>query len=103
MYSPKSQRNCPGFDLKNIKKEIELWQQLWSDKSNATNLIIFDILKEAKPFFPEAEKAMKILIAPPCTTCMVERSFNGLRRLKTWFRNTMGENRLNGQAMMSVH
>lgn len=48
-------------------------------------------------------KVLKILIALPCTTCTVERSFSNLRRLKTWLRSTMGENRLNGLAMMSVH
>lgn len=91
------------YDLHNIKNEMELWHQLWYDKPDPTNLAVVDVLKEAKTFFPETGKALKILIALPCTTCTVERSFSSLRRLKTWLRSTMGENRLNGLAMMSVH
>nr|CAI5860743.1 unnamed protein product [Callosobruchus analis] len=70
---------------------------------NSTDQTVVDILKEAKTFFPDTEKALKILIALPCTTCTVDRSFSSLRRLKTWLRSTMSENRLNGLAMMSVH
>jgi hypothetical protein len=37
------------------------------------------------------------------TIVAVERSFSILRRLKTYLRNTMGEERLNGLALMNVH
>lgn len=37
------------------------------------------------------------------TTRTVESSFSTLRRVKTWTRNTMGEDRLNGLYMLSVH
>lgn len=83
------------YDL-SIKNEIELWHQLWKDKHNVTELAV-------KVFFPETEKALKILIALPCTTCTVERSFSSLRRIKTWLRSSMVESRLNGLAMMSIH
>ncbi|GBP49700.1 52 kDa repressor of the inhibitor of the protein kinase [Eumeta japonica] len=85
------------------KIEVELWQQFWHNKPNSTDQTVVDILKEAKTFFPDTENALKILIALPCTTCTVERSFSSLRRLKTWLRSTMSENRLNGLAIMSVH
>ncbi|GBP42359.1 52 kDa repressor of the inhibitor of the protein kinase [Eumeta japonica] len=87
------------YNLPNIKIEVELWQQFWHNKPNSTDQTVVDILKEAKTFFPDTENALKILIALPCTTCMVERSFSSLRRLKTWLRSTMSENRLNGLAI----
>jgi len=37
------------------------------------------------------------------TTCTSERSFSSLRRLKTYLRSTMADNRLNGLAMLSIH
>lgn len=89
------------YNLPSIKIEVELWQQFWRDKPNSKDLTVIDVLKEAKQFFPDTTKALKILIALPCTTCTVERSFS--TRLKTWLRSTMGENRLNDLAMMSVH
>ena len=33
---------------------------------------------------------------------MFERSFSALRRLHTWLRNTMGQDRLNDLAIMSI-
>ncbi|KAK5643170.1 hypothetical protein RI129_007015 [Pyrocoelia pectoralis] len=76
------ERIAQFYDLPNIKNEIELWRQLWHDKPNQTSLTVVDVLKEAKPFFPETGKALKISIALPCTMCTVERSFSSLRRLK---------------------
>ena len=32
-----------------------------------------------------------------------ERSFSALRRLKTWLRSSMGEDRLSGLALLNVH
>ena len=39
----------------------------------------------------------------PVTTASAERSFSNLRRLKTWLRTTMGEDRLSGLALMSLN
>jgi len=39
----------------------------------------------------------------PVTTCSSERSFSTLRRLKTYLRNTTGEDRLNGLALLNIH
>jgi hypothetical protein len=39
----------------------------------------------------------------PVTTCSSERSFSSLRRLKTYLRNTIGEDRLNGLALLNIH
>ncbi|RZF44144.1 hypothetical protein LSTR_LSTR017028, partial [Laodelphax striatellus] len=37
------------------------------------------------------------------TTCTAERSFSTLRRLKSYLRNSCGQDRLTGLALMSVH
>ncbi|XP_065684766.1 zinc finger MYM-type protein 1-like [Hydra vulgaris] len=39
----------------------------------------------------------------PITTCECERSISTFRRIKTYTRSTMSENRLNGLALMSIH
>lgn len=91
------------YGLTNIKNEIELWKKIWEEKPESIKMSVVEILKETEDFFPETKKALKILVALPCTTCTVERSFSSLRRIKTWLRSTMSETRLNGLAMMSVH
>lgn len=53
--------------------------------------------------FPVIKHLLKILTTLPVTTCTSERSFSTLRRLKTFLRNTMLEDRLNGLALLHVH
>ena len=44
-----------------------------------------------------------ILAAIPATSCSVERSFSGLRRMKTYLRSTMGQDRLNNLAIININ
>jgi len=53
--------------------------------------------------FPCIYKLLKILITLPVTTATSERSFSTLKRLKTYLRNTTGQSRLNGLALMNIH
>ncbi|KAF0707171.1 52 kDa repressor of the inhibitor of the protein kinase-like [Aphis craccivora] len=39
----------------------------------------------------------------PMSTATPERTFSSLKRLKTYLRNSTGETRLNGLALMSIH
>ena len=51
---------------------------------------------------PELAKAMKILAVIPATSCSAERSFSSLRRLKTYLRNSMGQERLSSLALLHI-
>ena len=59
-----------------------------------------DMFNEAA-LFPAVRKAICTAMALPVSTCTVERSFSTLRKVKTWLRSTMTEDRLNG--LISVH
>lgn len=95
------------YHLEGIYSEIELWRKIWEEKKLTQNqlreICAADVFQETGLFFPFVQQALLILLALPCTTCTVERSFSSLRRIKTWLRSTMGEDRLNGLALMSVH
>ena len=52
---------------------------------------------------PELTNLVKIMLTLPASTCTVERSFSGLRRLKTCLRSEMKQQRLNSVAIMNVH
>nr|CAI5842267.1 unnamed protein product [Callosobruchus analis] len=45
----------------------------------------------------------KIFATIPISTATAERTFSTLRRLKSYLRNTMSENRLNGLANLNIH
>nr|CAI5842469.1 unnamed protein product [Callosobruchus analis] len=46
---------------------------------------------------------LRIFATLPTSTSTAERSFSSLRRIKSYLRNTMGENRLNGLAHLNIH
>ena len=54
-------------------------------------------------FYPFIRKLLQILCTLPVSVATAERSFSTLRRIKTWTRATMGEDRLSGLALMHVH
>lgn len=85
------------FESKHLlESELELWQPYWlivktncpSNISNTLKALKFDA-------FPNIKIALKILATLPITSCECERSFSGLRRVKTHTRTTMSGERLN--------
>ncbi len=46
---------------------------------------------------------MKLILIMPTTNSTSERSFSALRRLKTYLRNTMTQQRLNNLMVLHVH
>ena len=52
--------------------------------------------------FSEAVLLLKAIITIPMTSCEAERCFSTLKRVKTFLRNTMSEDRLDALAMLSM-
>lgn len=88
-------------DEKSAKGEFLVWKQQIK-KSIPKNVI--DALNNCSSIiFPSIHRLLVILTTFPVTTSTSERSFSTLRRLKTYLRNTVGENRPNGIALMQIH
>ena len=51
---------------------------------------------------PEFSKVLKIYAVLPISSCEAERSFSALKRLKTYLRSNMGQNRLSSLALMHI-
>lgn len=51
----------------------------------------------------EYSKLLQIILTILVSSCTAERSFSALRRLKTFLRSTMTQNRLNDIALLHVH
>ena len=67
-------------------------------------LSMVDYLKEEKAFcsiIPEMKKLLRIVLTTPVSSCTAERSFSGFRRLKTYLRSQMSQERLNSVALMN--
>ena len=65
---------------------------------------MFKILKDKDVLMmlPEFSKVLKIYAVLPISSCEAERSFSALRRLKTYLRSNMGQNRLSSLALMHI-
>ena len=57
----------------------------------------------AREMFCEVDKLLRIYLTIPITTATAERSFSALRRIKTYLRSTMSEERLNNTMLLHVH
>lgn len=83
-----------------------MWQLHWTQqpvKKEKINTAI-DAFKETEDgYFPNIRQLLLILAILPVTTSTSERSFSTLKRIKTYLRTTMGENRLNGLALLNIH
>ena len=51
---------------------------------------------------PEACKLLKLVLTIPATTASVERSFSALKRIKSYSRNRMEQDRLSSLALFSI-
>ena len=94
-------------EMESLKAEMDIWKMYWLQKfSGKLPDHISTTLKEMvmmKTTFPNIYTALCILGTIPITTCQCERSVSALRRLKTYMRGTMAQERLNGLAALSVH
>lgn len=93
-------------DLNNSHLVINGEVNLWQEKCNKLDISksALDVFSECdQMIFPHIHKLLKILITLPVTTATGERSFSTLKRLKTYIRNSIGQARLNGLALMNIN
>lgn len=86
--------------------EISRWREKWKKEDNVSILPAnaIDALHECNAdVYPNVRKLLVILSTLPVTTATSERTFSTLRRLKTYLRETMGEERLTGLALLAIH
>lgn len=75
-------------DFKNVKK--------------VTHLLGYLLENNLVECFGETEKLLKVLVTIPMTTAEAKQCFSCLKRVKTFLRSTMDEDRLSALAMMSI-
>lgn len=71
-------------------------------KQPGQSLFIFIRNQELEEIFPNVSIALRIFSCMAVTNCSAERSFSCLKRIKTFLRSSIGENRLNSLALLSI-
>jgi hypothetical protein len=66
-------------------------------------ILLFNDNPTWSTIFPQVKRLISLFLCIPVTTCTAERSFSSLRRLKTFLRSTMTQQRLNHLTLLHVH
>ena len=56
-----------------------------------------------RSMFVQVESLLKLCLLSPASPCAAERSLSTFRRLKTYLRSTMTQNRLNSLMLCQIH
>ena len=108
---PSDLKECIEFysallpEPKAFSTEFMIWKTKWSKilEASRPGSAVEACGECTSEFYPNINKLLKILVTLPISTSTAERSFSTLKRLKTYLRNSTGENRLTGLALLSVH
>lgn len=91
------------FDFVRLKSELNVLYKTKILKSNKISEHLEELGEdEYNIIMPEVYKLYSLIMTIPSTSASVERSFSALKRIKTYVRNTMGEDRLSSLALMSI-
>ena len=88
-----------------LLNEIKEWKRHWTlqqPQEDPTTLFESYLVAD-EDRFPNIKALLRIGCTLPVGSADAERSFSCLRRLKTYLRNRMGEDRLSSLALMNIH
>ncbi|CAF3018270.1 unnamed protein product [Rotaria sp. Silwood2] len=99
--------DLPSNDMIVIETEIDLWRSYWSSRSEHDRpTTIEQALKwthDMRAFYPNIWRLLELFAVLPVTVANAERSFSVLKRIKTYLRNSMGDDRLSSLAILNIH
>uniref|UniRef100_A0A8D8ETT4 Zinc finger MYM-type protein 1 n=4 Tax=Culex pipiens TaxID=7175 RepID=A0A8D8ETT4_CULPI len=96
------------INMESLLQQREMLFDIMNGKNKQRECLqsFIDMFKEEpslKEVLPEVHKFLRLLMTIPVTSATAERSFSGLKRLKTFLRSTMTQQRLNSLAIINFH
>ena len=91
-----------------LSSEFHCWYMKWRDQekehgSASLPTTLYHTLPQTSSMFPNITVLLQVLCTLPVTSCTFERSFSGLKRIKTSIRSTMSNERLTSLALLHFH
>lgn len=97
------QKLAVHYNIQLAQEEVLVAKNFFSRKGPETIPDIESVFRLLDPMmFPSLRALLQVALTIPVSSCSCERSFSALRRLHTWLRRTMGQERLNDLAVLSV-
>ena len=90
-------------DLSTVKRELKLFHKRLSRLSNLPRDAVNALAACDKVIYPNVFRLLQLLATHPVSSASNERYFSTMKRIKTYLRNSVGEARLNGLAILSIH
>ena len=95
-------------NLSSLKSEVHTWYTKWKTEeddhgSSALPSSLSSTLPKISGFYPNIRALATVLCTLPVTSCSAERSFSGLKRIKTVVRSSMGNERLSSLTLLHMH
>lgn len=91
------------FDLVRLKSDlVGLYCSQMVQGMSPVQLLTFLRDNDLQETVPQATKLLKLVLTIPATTASVERTFSALKRIKTYSRNRMEQDRLSTLALISI-
>ena len=85
-----------------VRGEFDMWKCRWAKADERPDTAIDALAACDSDLFPNISCLLQITATLPVTSASAERTFSVLKRLKTYLRSTMGEERLSGLAHMHI-
>ncbi|KAK5853485.1 hypothetical protein PBY51_014632 [Eleginops maclovinus] len=102
-----AQRNAekyPELQWEDLKIQLAMFKNKYNYKTTADAAQLLKAMPvEVRALFAQVETVVRLLMVVPASSAEAERSFSGLRRLKTWLRSTTTQKRVNGMAVCHIH
>lgn len=91
------------FDFTRLCNELSVIysSEIYKDRS-IPEFVKYNVQNGLTETFSESQKLACLILTLPSTTASVERSFSCLKRIKTYCRNSMSEERLSSLAIISI-
>ncbi|XP_025194212.1 52 kDa repressor of the inhibitor of the protein kinase-like [Melanaphis sacchari] len=88
-----------------LEGELKTWKAIWKEKpvDKLPAIALETIFLPLMNYYPNIKRLLMLFATIPVTTCMSERLFSSLKRIKTYLKSTMGESRLNGLVLLNIH
>ena len=94
--------DCYNLDCESLKMESILAKRTLAKKTMGSIADVFKELSPLKEAFPTLLRLLQIALTICVSSASCERSFSALKRIKTYLRSTMHEERLVNLAVLSV-
>uniref|UniRef100_H3AEU9 DUF4371 domain-containing protein n=1 Tax=Latimeria chalumnae TaxID=7897 RepID=H3AEU9_LATCH len=89
--------------LKCYESDVPHWTRTWKQRNQLPTSFCDSLEACDKDLFPNLYVLFQIGCVLPVTSCESERSHSAYRRVKTYLRNTMSEERMTNLTLMHVH